>query len=493
MVTLAASQSLALSLPAFVVLGIVALLAMGAVGFLIGLLGAPLHLLFAKARASTALAFHLTLSGFLLCGYYLWQAAWTIHLDDRTPAALAMAAMPLGFTGVVYFNARFMLRRLEIGKPLGLPWLPSAFGAGLALVLLSGAFQVFRDTGGPHALEDDRNVVFVTVSERSAFGEPVVAALAEGVVFSDAVTPAPATRPAAASLLTGLHPLRHRVLFDDGVLGWQYPTLAEALVEEGYATGAFVSDSSVRSSSGLEQGFRVYDDDFSPVVPGLLRLNLARNLLGRGHWTRSATDTTDRFVAWLDTKIDYPFFAWVQLPAEGSDEALVAILDALEPVADETFVVLTATQGTPTRSGGVLYDDRVRIPLLVRLPGIERKRTIVEQQVRLVDLATTSTTWLGIKARENEGLDLASFITGRSNRSIGVTLIGRTDDGQIQLGLRNNGVKFISDAGGQGGELYQVTEDPEEQHDLSAEQAEALKRAEAILAGDSVRLEKLLE
>ena len=219
MVTLAAGGSLSVSLGGFLLLGSVALVLMGLVGFLIGLLTGPLQLLFARARPSTALAVQLTASGFLLCGYYLWQAAWGIHLDERTPAALAMAAMPLGFTGVIYFNARFFLRRLEIGKPLGLPWLPGAFGAALGIVAVAGAFQAFRDTGGTFALEDDRNVVFLLVSEASSFGQPVLDALGpEAVPFTEAVSPDPALRPAAAVLLTALHPLRNRVLFEEDLL-----------------------------------------------------------------------------------------------------------------------------------------------------------------------------------------------------------------------------------------------------------------------------------
>lgn len=490
---LAAQQTLPLGAFAFVLLGLADLLVMGAVAFTLALLVAPLHVVLHKARASTAIALQLTLVGFLLCGFYLWQAAWLIYTDERAPAAWAMAAMPLGFTGMIYFNARFMLRRAEGPKPLGLPWLPTAFGAALALIVLSGLFQGFRDTGGPHALSDDKNVVYVTVDDWRDVPPSIEARFADGVHFDNAVTPSPHTRAAAAALLTGLHPLRHRVLFDDQVLPWNYTTVAETLAAEGYATAAFVSAEELLADSGLQQGFKVYDDDFSPVVSGLLRLNLVGHAIGGRGWSRSSDATVGRFDSWLATKIDFPFFAWIHLPAEGSETALLQVLDAIDPVADETLVVLTATHGPSDGRDGMLFDDRIRIPLLVKLPGVERKNTRVPQQVRLMDLYVTTTTWLGVKAGETEGLDLSGYALNRRSNTMGSSLVGRTRDGRIQLGLRNNGVKFISTVGEPDALLFRLEDDPGETKNLAKLQPEAYEQAERILAPDSIRLEKLTE
>ena len=45
-------------------------------------------------------------------------------------------------------------------------------------------------------------------------------------------------------MLTSLHPLRHRVVFDGDVLERRFRTLAETLETEGYATAGFVSAAS---------------------------------------------------------------------------------------------------------------------------------------------------------------------------------------------------------------------------------------------------------
>ncbi len=480
-VALAAGGRLSLSLPAFLLLGAVNMVLMGALGTILGALCTPLLLPLHRAAAPVALAIHAAATGSLLAGYYLWQRAWVLHQEGLVIPAALLASMPLAISGTLYYNAWYALRRLDVGKPLA-PWLPTALGTGMAIVVLSGIVVVTRSIGGAHALEDDRNLVLVTVSGWSGPAETPPG----WIRFEDAVTPSPDRRPAAASLLTGLHPLRTGVISDGHPLGTHYPTLAEQLEREGYATAAFVSHEALGAPSGLAQGFRVFDDAVDPWIPGLLRLNLVHHLLSGRGWSRSAASTLARVRAWLNDARDVPFFLWLHLPAEDADPAIAALLDALEPVADETLIVLTATSGPPSRDDGVLYDDRIRVPLLLRGPGLEGGP--VEPQVRLLDIPITATTWLGIEAPQNEGLDLAGFIEGARRRSIGCTLVGRRPDGTIQIGLRTQGVKYIARPVE---ELYRLADDPEERHNLAPEQPEALEQARRILAPDLLRLDEL--
>src|SRR3954469_726023 len=74
--------------------------------------------------------------------------------------------------------------------------------------------------------------------------------------FTAAVTQVPLTLPAHATILTGLHPARHGVRTNDGFqLAAAVPTLADALRQGGYATGAFIGGYPLRGSSGLSRGF----------------------------------------------------------------------------------------------------------------------------------------------------------------------------------------------------------------------------------------------
>lgn len=497
-VALAASEKLSLGLVGFALLGVVACVLMGAMGAVFGAVTAPVPFVLRNARPSTGSALHLAAVGFLLCGWYLWQGAWAVYTDERAVGALAMAAMPVGFAGVIYFNARFFLRRMEIGKPLPTPWLPVAAAGALALVALSAVFFAFRDTGGPHALPDDRNVVFVTIDGWSHDAPP--ADLPGAATFENVVTPTPDTRAAAATVLTGLHPLRHRVIDATRELSWSYISLPEILEQEGYATGGFVSSWDVNADSGLEQGFRVYDDDFSPLLGGLFRINVLKPLARSLRLSRSGDATVDRFEGWLAAKADYPFMAWVQLP-EGSDVvALVQRIDgalAAHGVTDETLLVVVGSYGEARGhevSGHYgLYDDTVRVRMIVRAPGVDLRVPSVPQQVRLMDVSGTATGFLGVESFETEGVDLLRYIDGGASATVWCSLVGRTPDGAgVRMGLRNNGIKYLKDRTSGAEQLFHVDADPGETNDLVATQAETLEAARRMLATEEIALDRIL-
>ncbi|MEZ4317075.1 MAG: hypothetical protein R3F61_06215 [Myxococcota bacterium] len=496
-VALAASEKLSLGLVGFVLLGAVGCTLMAGMGLLFGVLTAPVPFVTRNARPSTSSALHLTAIGFLLCGWYLWQGAWAVYTDERAIGAFAMAAMPLGFAGVIYFNARFFLRRLEIGKPLSMPWLPAAAAGSAALVVLSAVFFAFRDTGGTYALPDERNVVIVTIDGWSHDDPP--ASLADGTAFDNVVTPTPESRAAAATVLTGLHPLRHRVIEDSAALSWSYITMPELLEAQAYATGAFVSSWAVNADSGLEQGFRVFDDDFSPVLGGLFRLNVLKPVAARLQLGRSGDATVDRFEGWLAGKAETPFMAWVQLPAGGDPEALVGRIEAAlqaHGVVDETLLAVVGTWGEPEPGGHPgrygLYDDTVRVRLLLRLPGVQRTVTDVPQQVRLMDVAGTAMDWLEFPM-ETEGVNLQRYVEGTASATVWCSLVGRTPDGSgVRVGLRNNGIKYLRDRESGAEELYHVDNDPTETRDLTSSQNETLDAARRMLATEEIALDKIL-
>ena len=92
-------------------------------------------------------------------------------------------------------------------------------------------------------------------------GTPNLDALAAaGVRFEQAVSPAPWTLPAHASLFTGLWPHEHGADWRTS-LGDRAPTLAEVLASQGYRTGGFVANLIYTSREhGLDRGFQVYRD-----------------------------------------------------------------------------------------------------------------------------------------------------------------------------------------------------------------------------------------
>ena len=78
----------------------------------------------------------------------------------------------------------------------------------------------------------------------------------EGVIFDRALSVAPLTLPAHASLFTGLYPSAHGVGDNSAAaLAGSHATLAEVLRERGCRTGAFVGAVVLNADRGLAQGF----------------------------------------------------------------------------------------------------------------------------------------------------------------------------------------------------------------------------------------------
>src|SRR5262249_29241314 len=136
----------------------------------------------------------------------------------------------------------------------------AAIGLAVALVL-----PACRSQPSPHA---PLSIVLVTIDTLRADHvnsrlTPALDAVArDAVVFDQAITVAPLTLPAHASLLTGLYPPRHRVRDNEVfTLPADVPTYPVLLKQRGYATGAFVSAVVLDRRFGLNRGFDMYDDE----------------------------------------------------------------------------------------------------------------------------------------------------------------------------------------------------------------------------------------
>lgn len=119
----------------------------------------------------------------------------------------------------------------------------------------------------------------------------------EGRLYTRAHAHSGWTLPSFASLLTGAYPHEHRVGRDPvdptrfGQLPQEALTLPELLADQGYATGAFVNNTFLAPAFGLHQGFEEYDYQGAT-----------------NDENRSATDTVEAALAWLDQQ-ERPAFA----------------------------------------------------------------------------------------------------------------------------------------------------------------------------------------
>jgi arylsulfatase A-like enzyme len=205
----------------------------------------------------------------------------------RLPVAIAL--VPLAVVMVDWVLALALRRRgVRLGVELA--------AAGIALAVLGAPLatapidnRVVTGVPPPAGTPDVFLVSLDTTraDRLSLYGyvrptSPNLAALAaDGLTFTQARSTAGWTLPGHASMLTGMYPSRHGAHLAGGWLPGQsidgrrnvaFPlkadktTLAEALRDRGYSTGAFVANFSyLYRDFGLAQGFQLYED-----APGLL-------------------------------------------------------------------------------------------------------------------------------------------------------------------------------------------------------------------------------
>ena len=286
---------------------------------------------------------------------------------------------------------------------------PLAATLGAALSLLAGC-------GGP--VDRPRGAVLITLDTTradvlSCYGGPAGLTphldrlAAEGVRFDRAYTVAPMTLPSHASMLTGLIPPRHTVR-DNGhrALPASAETVAELAAAAGIQTAAFVSASVLHQGFGLDQGFDRYD------APAETQASL-----GTQYRSRLAHEVVADAVAWLAQRDpERGFLLWVHLwdphapydppaafrrdnPYHGevasADDAAGNLLDALraDPAWERTAVIVVADHGESFGEHGewthgpFLYESTVRVPLILRAPGLVAGSS--EAVVSVTDVAPT--------------------------------------------------------------------------------------------------------
>lgn len=313
----------------------------------------------------------------------------------------------------------------------------------------------------------------------------------EGVLFSDAVSHVPLTRPSHISIFTGLYPDRHGV--HDNIapsLQPQFPTLAEVLKHNGYQTAAFVASFVVNSQSGLNRGFDVYEDEFNPEKqPTRFALNLEKR----------AGEVYDEFASWMRQRRAGPRFAWIHFydphfpyappppfssrfadrPYDGevayTDAVVGKVLKLLDP---NTLLILVSDHGESLGDHGenahsfFIYDSTLRVPLMFRWPGVLPVARKVSGQVRLVDLFPTVLDLLSLPPQPGiSGVTLKPWLLGSSSAPPALTSYCETYTPLLHFGwsplrgARTTEWKYIE---APRSELYDLARDPGERRNVIA-------------------------
>lgn len=346
-------------------------------------------------------------------------------------------------------------------------WLVAAavLVSGLALALLGGC------SDEPEALVENVLLISIDTLRRDHLGcygydrptSPNLDTLcAEAAVFDQAISHAPSTLLSHASMLTSLLPHRHGASFGARLpLPQDVVTLAEVLKERGFRTASFNDGAQLAHRWDLHQGFDVWKanqeghDTFDRVVrQGLRWLDetprteapffLFLHTYEVHHPYTPAAQDLQRVGAapydgWLGDAVevqelkrinrrrataDEADLAFIQAAYDAEirsmDRALGQLLDGLRErsLLESTLVVFTSDHGEEFGEHGrvgwhshTLYDELLRVPLVIRFPERRWAGRTIQRQVRLIDLAPTVVESVGAVApREWQGVSLLELL-----------------------------------------------------------------------------------
>ncbi len=370
---------------------------------------------------------------------------------------------------------------------------------------------------------------------------PAVDAFARvSTVFDNAFAQDTNTTPSHASIFTGVYPQAHGSLANTQKIDGDQVTLAETLRREGFRTAGFVSGVTMhRTYSGLDRGFEVYDDGFEDLRrDGAIAATRARDWLSR----RDPGERWFLFLHLYDAHGPYlprgkyaglfvseepgPRVSYVpeyQRVPDGAgnvetslndyidrydamirygDDLVAEVLDTVD-LAETVVVVLSdhgETLGERFRQldhGGQLFDEQIRIPLIVHVPGLPPGRE--DAVVETVDLLPTLLEWLDVPVpndRPVQGRSLAAIMRGDNDGGSEFTFSSaRADESRhadrgYRLrprdrlhAVRSAEWKLIFYPGAEGDylELYDLSADPGERENVASREIERRQAYSEVL------------
>ncbi|MEO8669867.1 MAG: sulfatase-like hydrolase/transferase [Tahibacter sp.] len=340
---------------------------------------------------------------------------------------------------------------------------------------------------------------------------PTIDALAaQGTAFSGAISPVPLTLPAHVSLFSSRIPHTHGVHDNGQSVPADIPLLAEAFRRNGYRTGSFVSGFPLQAMFGLDRGFDHYDDRMPEGKQGWVERRAEDTVRASSAWINEVAGKTNWY-AWVHfydahDPYDPPREFWQPGP-RGAYDGEVAYVDywlgkllaAARAASGERplLIVVTADHGEALGEhaehthGFFVYDSTIKVPLIFHWVGqVKAQRS--DAAVRLIDVAPTILDLAGLDPLTGaQGTSLKAGLRGaaiRAEAAVVETWLPWVYYGWSPLtAWREQGDKYIS---APRPELYDVSVDPDELHNVAAteparadRQALALDRATAAPAG----------
>lgn len=347
-----------------------------------------------------------------------------------------------------------------------------------------------------------QNVILISVDtlradHLSCYGyqrltSPHIDALAlDGVTFLNTYASSPWTLPSHVSLLTSLHGVHHQVYHDDEAMDPSLVSLADILRQKHLYCAALTGGGFVSSIYGFSKGFDTYSNDGG----GIFRQDSAEHLFHLvSEWLDNHKDKA--FFMFLHTyqphnpyACPYPYKTmfiqegakWRHLDLRSflggnpgifkalteeerqnvvdlydseiryTDERLIGpLIQKLKEIDiyDQSMIVFTSDHGEEFYDhqgwghGHSLYDESLKVPLIIKLPESRYKGKKVSNFVSLVDIFPTILEEIGIHSKDLEvdGKSLFPVVRGkeRSNRTFMADIASNVLDSHIPQKISTN-------------------------------------------------------
>ena len=352
----------------------------------------------------------------------------------------------------------------------------------------------------------------------------------DSVLFENVYAQSPWTLPSHISMLFSLNSANHQVYYDNQKIDSSLPSLASHLKNHGYLTYAFTGGGYVSSLYGFSKGFDWYDEPvggkYAPLdineaeklfnnTSGWLKNNQNKQFFLFLHtyqthgpyncpspWNEMFLDNNSTWKklnlkALLETKGNDKLFTPEEIQniidlydgeIRYTDEMLIKPLLSLlkeTGIYNDSLIIITSDHGEEFFDhkgwlhGHNLYDEQIRVPLLIKFPHSEFKGKKIKTKCRLIDIMPTVLETVSVKYKKSnlDGKNLIDLILGKEiedrifisdlsfknvHNPLPVLVATNRKDIKLILEKSAQGIKNI--------EIFDLSKDPKEKNNIFRKQ-----------------------
>ncbi len=358
----------------------------------------------------------------------------------------------------------------------------------------------------------------------------------EGILFLNMFSQASWTKPSVATMLTSSFPSSHQVISHDKfkleILSEKIMTLPEVLQNNGYWTAGFVANPHLAPLYNFNQGFNEYQflkpsPLYRLAIFKMLRFDL--NIHFVSSFYRDAAELNHHAFSWLNRQQRRPFFLYLHYMDPHSpyfvhpnhnlilnlrslndcdvscseekidlydgeityiDEHIGNLINILKKnrIYDNALIIITSDHGEEFQEHGgwshgrTLYNEVIKIPLIVKLPLSKHAGMKSTNLVSTIDLAPFILKRAGVKVPSNMK-GVSELISGSEDfrkKKIISEHGPTTKEGVTIRSLTSYDWKMIETTEEINGgmtkiELFNLYKDPFEKNDISSTNAEIVE------------------